>query len=347
MNVARDRTASVIAEEAADWVVRLADTDARQHDQREFVAWIKRSPLHLRSYLDAERTWTDLGKIDAQRRLDVEALLAAPDSNIVQLADSVRPAVARPSRRSVITSLAASVLFACVGLVWFQAQFSNRFTTGVGEQRTLRLSDGSTVVLNTDTSVRVSFSDTVREVHLLDGEALFDVASNPARPFRVRSDHVVAQAVGTSFVVRKNASQTVVTVIEGKVAVVDLAQFDVAAPEIVPPQAVHVSAGTRADVIAADVRTAPVANPAAVTSWRSGRLIFDGTPLSEVVAEFNRYNDVQLELEGDHLSDERISGVFDSNQPQALARFLERSGVIEPVAAAGNRIALVPQQPSR
>ncbi|MGH8187884.1 MAG: FecR domain-containing protein, partial [Steroidobacteraceae bacterium] len=81
-------------------------------------------------------------------------------------------------------------------------------------------------------------------------------------------------------------------------------------------------------------------------SWRSGRLIFDGTPLSEVVAEFNRYNDVQLELEGERLSDERISGVFDADQPQALARFLERSGVIEPVAAAGDRIALVPQ-PSR
>ncbi|MGH8189810.1 MAG: FecR/PupR family sigma factor regulator, partial [Steroidobacteraceae bacterium] len=92
MNVARDKTASVIAEEAADWVVRLTDGDARQHDQRGFVAWIKRSPLHLRAYLDAERTWADLGKVDPNRRLDVEALLAAPESNVVQLADSVRPA---------------------------------------------------------------------------------------------------------------------------------------------------------------------------------------------------------------------------------------------------------------
>jgi transmembrane sensor len=343
MNVARDKTASVIAEEAADWVVRLADADSRQQDEREFVAWIKRSPLHLRSYLDAERTWADLGRIDANRRLDVEALLAAPDGNVVQLEDRAPSAAARPRRRGVVTSVAASVLLACVGLIWFQAQFANRFTTGVGEQRTIRLSDGSTVVLNTDTSVRVGFSDAVREVHLLDGEALFDVASNPARPFRVRSDRVVAQAVGTSFVVRKKAGETVVTVIEGEVAVVDFAQLDITAPAIVPQQAVHVSAGTRADVQASNVRTVPIVNAAAVTSWRSGRLIFDGTPLSEVVAEFNRYNDVQLELAGDRLSGERISGVFDADQPHALARFLERSGVIEPVAAAGGRIALVPQ----
>jgi transmembrane sensor len=343
MDTVRDKSSDVIAEEAADWLVRLSSNDATAQEQREFVAWLKRSPVHLGVYLGVERTWASLGQVDAGRRIDVAALLAAPDTNVVHRGSSPPPVRVRVRSRSVITAFAASAVLACAGLIWFQLQFANRFTTGVGEQRTLRLSDGSTVVLNTDTTVRVSFTDAVREVRLLHGEALFNVTKNPARPFRVRSDEVVAQAVGTSFVVRRMPTETVVTVIEGEVAVVDYAQLNVASPMVLPELAVHVTAGTRADVADNEkIRTASVANPAAVTAWRSGRLIFDGEPLTKVIAEFNRYNEVQLVLENSQLSDEPISGVFDADQPLALARFLERSGAIEPIQPSGGSIALVP-----
>ena len=348
MDTVRDKSSDVIAEEAADWLVRLSSNDASAEEQREFVAWLKRSPVHLGAYLGVERTWASLGQVDAVRRIDVAALLAAPDTNVVHLGSPPPPVRVQVRSRSVITAFAASALLACAGLIWFQLQFANRFTTGVGEQRTLRLSDGSTVVLNTDTAVRVSFSDAVREVRLLHGEALFNVTKNPARPFRVRSDEVVAQAVGTSFVVRRKPTETVVTVIEGEVAVVDYAQLNVASPMVLPELAVHVTAGTRADVTDNEkIRTASVANPAAVTSWRSGRLIFDGEPLVNVIAEFNRYNEVQLVLENSQLSDEPISGVFDADQPLTLARFLERSGAIEPIQPTGGSIALVPSSTHR
>jgi transmembrane sensor len=348
MDTVRDRSSDVIAEEAADWLVRLSSNYVSAEEQREFVAWLKRSPVRLGVYLGVERTWASLGQVDAARRIDVAALLAAPDTNVVHIGSSPPPVSVQVRTRSVITAFAASALLACAGLIWFQLQFANRFTTGVGEQRTLRLSDGSTVVLNTDTTVRVSFTDAVREVRLLNGEALFNVAKNPARPFRVRSDQVVAQAVGTSFVVRRKPTETVVTVIEGEVAVVDYAQVNVASPMVLPELAVHVTAGTRADVTDNQkIRTASVANPAAVTAWRSGRLIFDGEPLVNVIAEFNRYNEVQLVLENSQLSDEPISGVFDADQPLALARFLERSGAIEPIQPTGGSIALVPSSTRR
>lgn len=345
MEAIRDKGAELAADEAAEWLIRLSGPDVPVEEHREFIIWLKRSPVHLSAYLGVERTWASLGQIDPSRRIDVAALLAQADANVVQLTAATPSARASRRARSVPAALAACALIACVGgLVWFQLQFANRFSTGVGEQRTLKLSDGSTVVLNTDTSVRVNFSDSVREVRLLDGEALFNVAKNRARPFRVRSEEVVAQAVGTSFVVRRKSTQTVVTVIEGEVAVVDIAQVDVAAPALIAQGAVHVSAGTRADVVDKRIHTAAIANPAAVTSWRSGRLIFDGEPLLDVIAEFNRYNDVQLVLEDSQLSGERISGVFDADQPLALARFLERSGAIEPIRPADGKIALVPQR---
>ena len=346
MDAVRDRSAELIAEEAADWLVRLTAPDVSAEEQREFVAWLKRSPVHVNAYLGVERTWANLGHVDAERRIDVGALLSQGGANVVQLGgSSQQPVRQRVTSRNAIGALAACLLIAAVGFAWFQLQFANRYSTGVGEQRTMRLNDGSSVVLNTDTAVRVAFSDSIREVQLLRGEALFNVAKNPARPFRVRSDEVIAQAVGTSFVVRKKSDETVVTVIEGEVAVLDSAQFAVVAPTAIPELAVHVTAGTRADVgEGRSIRTASVANPAAVTSWRSGRLIFDGEPLSEVIAEFNRYNDVQLVLESSQLSAEPVSGVFDADQPQALAHFLERTGAIEPIQQTGGSIALVPRR---
>jgi transmembrane sensor len=345
MDTVRDKSTDAIAEEAADWVVRLSSSDVSTEEQLEFIGWLKRSPVHLSAYLANERTWANLAGIDAARRIDVAALLAEPEATIVHLTPAPPRHRLRVKRRSLITAVAACVVLACVGLIAYQVQFANRFTTGVGEQRTLKLSDGSTIVLNTDTAVRVSFSDAVREVQLLRGEALFNVAKNRGRPFWVRSDEVVAQAVGTSFVVRRKPTETVVTVIEGEVAVIDYAQVNSATPAVVPNLAVHVAAGTRADVTEnKKIRTARVANPAAVTSWRSGRLIFEGDPLAEVIAEFNRYNEVQLVLDHSQLSDERISGVFDADQPLALARFLERTGVIEPIQPGGDSIALVPHR---
>jgi transmembrane sensor len=349
MDTVRDRSAELIAEEAADWLVRLTAHDVSAQEQHEFVAWLKRSPVHLSAYLGIERTWANLGHVDAARHIDVRALLSQPDTNIVQLGSSPqRPVLVRATSGRLLATLAACLLVACAGLAWFQLQFANRYTTGVGEQRTMRLSDGSTVVLNTDTAVRVAFTDSVREVQLLRGEALFNVAKNRARPFRVRSDEVIAQAVGTSFVVRRKSDETVVTVIEGEVAVIDSAQVEVAAPLVVPELAVHVTAGTRADVgESKNIRTAIIDNPAAVTAWRSGRLIFDGEPLGEVIAEFNRYNDVQLVLESSQLSAEPVSGVFDADQPLALAHFLERTGAIEPIQQTGSSIALVPRRELR
>jgi transmembrane sensor len=87
-----------------------------------------------------------------------------------------------------------------------------------------------------------------------------------------------------------------------------------------------------------------VANPAAVTAWRTGRLIFDGEMLAEAVSEFNRYNEVQIVIEDPQLAGERLSGVFDAHQPQSLVLFLERSGAIEPAVAADGRIVLVPRK---
>ena len=334
MNTTRDKATEAIIEEAARWVVCLGASDVSLEDRRQFIAWIKRSPVHLHEYLRSESTWSDLAYVDAGKRIDVAKLLAEPDADVVELAPGTTASTpTRRRKRSFIAAIAASVVLGIAGLLWYQAQSAGRYVTDVGEQRTARLDDGSTIVLNTGTELRVELSERQRAVHLLKGEALFNVASDPLRPFRVLSDHTVAQAIGTSFVVRRQAGQTIVTVIEGQVAVASGSNHNE-----------QLAAGVRARVANDVIETAPVANPVAVTAWRSGRLIFDGETLAEAVAEFNRYNKVQIVVEDAQLAAERVSGVFDAHQPQSLVLFLERSGAIEPAIADGGRIVLVPRR---
>jgi transmembrane sensor len=185
--------------------------------------------------------------------------------------------------------------------------------------------------------------ESFREVRLVRGEALFNVARDRLRPFRVISDQAIAQAVGTSFVVRREAQQTEVTVIEGQVAVIPTAPVEETQAAARPQGPVQVSAGTRADVVDRHITTTAVENPGAVTAWRTGRLIFDGEPLVNVVAEFNRYNQVQLVVTDSRLSSELISGVFDAGQPRSLVRFLEQSGAIAPPQQSGNNVILAPR----
>ncbi|MBS0416912.1 MAG: FecR domain-containing protein [Proteobacteria bacterium] len=361
-----DKSTALIVDEAAEWVVRMTAPAVSTEDKREFLAWLKRSPVHLDQYLRLERTWSDLARADPEYRIDIAALVAADCTNIVEFADTGRRTRSRgdlsarsgttgdvragrsaamgAGRRGRIYAIALAATLACVAFAvfWFHGQLAQQYNTSVGEQRTIRLEDGSTVVLNTDSRVVVDMSESFREVRLVRGEALFDVAKDRLRPFRVISDQAIAQAVGTSFIVRRKAQQTEITVIEGQVAVIPTAPVD-EVPAARPEGPVQVSAGTKANVVARHVTTTAIENPGAVTAWRSGRLIFDGEPLANVIAEFNRYNQVQLVVTDSRLSGELISGVFDAGQPRSLVRFLEQSGAIGPPEQSGNNLILTSQ----
>jgi len=342
MDKARDKSADAVIEEASRWLVRLSAPEVSLKERLEFVAWLKRSPEHLAEYLRMERTWADLGQVDGV--MSVAELLAADDRNVIDFDHAPPRPTERPPSKRFGAALAACAVLALAAVLAFQALAPRRYVTEVGEQRTIKLDDGSAVALNTNTELRVDYTDGLRRVNLLQGEALFTVANDPTRPFRVVSDRAVAQAIGTSFVVRRNADDTVVTVLEGQVAVARFDQVEQAGSREIPPEALHLAAGARADVLAQEIHTSAVPNLAAVTAWKSGRLIFEGEALSAVVAEFNRYNEVQLVLEDSTLSNERLSGVFDADKPQALVRFLERANVVEPAQVTAREIILTPRR---
>ena len=351
-----------IVDEASEWFVefRVGDVDAAARER--FDEWLRRSPEHIRAYIGIARTYVEMPNPHATKPLDVEALIAYARSgeNIVPF-DTVpqeRAAMhTRSPRRRFLAVAASALMVALAGGVWWQSARYPLYSTDIGERRSITLADGSTVDLNARSKLRVEFSKNERRVELLDGQALFQVAKDKNRPFIVASGEATVRAVGTQFDVYRKDSGTTVTVLEGRVAVYSTAPQPATRsprasvqpeaqmhaiphsgaassnpPGLLDPSgagAIFLSAGEQVTVTRAQTLPAPArADIAATTAWTQRRLIFDGSKLSDVVQEFNRYNKRQLVIEDAQLSDFHVSGVYSSTDPSSLIRFLrEQPGI--------------------
>jgi transmembrane sensor len=322
----------LVAERAADWLRRLDTANAAE--RAGFVAWLKESPRHVREILLAT-TWDKvLDKLDSQRHVNLDALIAQGANDVVRL----KAAPSTPStdgaakarwRYRRIAGLAAACAVIAVLAIWVPLKMSGHtYATAIGEQRTFELQDGSTIYLNADSRVKVGFSHGVRDAYLVDGQAIFKVKHDAARPFRVHVNGAFIQAVGTQFDVHRLTDQVNVAVIEGRV--------NISAEEKGRPgptgtlQAAGVAtlaAGETASIISSGkiTRPAPV-DVADATAWRHRRLVFRKQTLADMALEFNRYNhEPQIRIEGEAIQARQFNGVFDADDPESLIRFLESS----------------------
>ena len=347
MAKASDKSTQAIIEAANEWLLVMHEVRVSRDDEQAFVAWLRESPVHVREYLKAEAVFATLEEIDSGRRIDINALLSSDDYSVVELlgSDLSRPGrattpVETPAtadkgtglkRRPVVLATAASVLLAVVAAFWVSNMPRiDTYTTGLGEQRRLVLEDGSVIDMNTQSSLRVAYTDESRDVELSNGEALFTVAKDPQRPFAVASEHATVRAIGTQFNVQQRNGEVHVTVLEGRVAVENtLQRAQSGAVGTLDEAPVELGAGDAAEVLpAAPIRTQTNVNTERTLAWTERRLIFENEPLSLVVAEFNRYNPRQLVIDDEHLNQQRISAVFDADKPDALVRFLQQNAGI-------------------
>jgi transmembrane sensor len=334
--MSRDAVNTQIYEEASDWLVKHRGGDLDAQGKERFDAWLRESPQHLRAYLEMSAVWEDVASIDPSLNASAEELIARArtETNIHPFAPErspLPPGEGPPKvsarRRSVLAgiALAASIVVTvCIG-TWFYLQ-RDVYTTGIGEQRSILLNDGSTIELNSRSRVRVRFSEAERDVDLIEGQALFRVAKNPLLPFIVSADGTHVRAVGTQFDVYRKSTGTVVTVVEGRVAVYSPLAGGKGQGE---GTSLLVAAGEQLTVSAvvpakAGAQPSPKpANVATATAWTQRSLVFDSAPLTEVAEEFNRYNTRQLLIKDTReVADIHISGVFSSADPALLLRFL-------------------------
>jgi transmembrane sensor len=253
-----------IDDEALGWAIRMAEPDA---DWDAFLAWL-------------EADTTRSGRYDrAVAMLDDAAVAAAAAAAGVGAGAAITPAsvefVARPARRRWIGGAIAATLAGAIGLgVWTQAPQPYAIATAAGEQRTVLLADGSSIVLAGASTVRLDRRN-ARVATVERGEMLFRVRHDAARPFAVQVGALRLVDLGTVFDVKAAGTRIHVAVAEGAV----LVDPDGAALRLDPGQAIFADGATR---VRRTVATADVG------SWREGRLAYDDAPLSEVAADLSR-----------------------------------------------------------
>jgi transmembrane sensor len=339
------KTHAAVIAEASEWFIDFRAGDVDGETRLRFIEWLRRSPEHIQAYLEVSGVWSELPSSDPEGRFDIASLIsrARSEPDVIALSPLNPPPPHPPagpralrtlSRRPVLAAAALALLAVTTALfLWIDSDTARPYSTGIGEQRTIQLLDGSTVELNARSKIKVRFTDRRRDVALIEGQALFRVAKDKQRPFVVRAGDAQVRAVGTEFDVYKKHAETVVTVVEGRVETYAGADSTDAA-------AIMLSAGEQLTVLPHTVTKPTRADTAAATAWVQKRLIFEETPLNEVAEEFNRYNRRPLAIDDAELQTLKISGVYSSTDPASLINFLRSQNSIN-VIETENQVRVV------
>lgn len=328
MSVGRDMNAihDAIAEEAAAWFARRHG--GASNDEGAFEAWRHRSDAHARAYAETERLWEEWKQLQHSVRMREMSAAAM---------EATAPGKRRTSAGRWWPLLAAASLAAIAVLggvrLWPLMMHASpvAYSTGVGEQKTEQLPDGTRIVLNTQTTLRVRYDRRGREVTLQHGEAMFDVVHDAKRPFVVAAAGGRITDLGTQFSVRDEDGTARVTLLHGLVEVATKA----ASRQLVPGEQAHYGAGIPG------VRVHQV-DTATATSWMQGRLDFSDWPLAKVVAEANRYSVVKLRLGDPRLASLPVGGSLRTGNNSEIAAALSAVLPVRVARRDANEIVLMP-----
>jgi transmembrane sensor len=290
-----------LSDAAIEWVVRLKSGRATSEDEAAFQAWRSQSAAHEAAAHEAGLLWHGVGVAGDQFRTN--------------------------ARKNAYTKLTRRTILGGAGLVLVGAGLKATgvlgphlfadFVTSVGEQRTVELADGSSIVLNGNTALSADLNTMRRELTLHQGEATFTVKPDPARPFVVGANGGQVRAVGTVFDVDIRATETAVTVLDGKVSVTT---------SMPSTGSVNARANQRIKYTpTGGASPAEVVDAAVETAWRRGKLIFNARPLSDVVAEIQRHRRGTIVLASSRLRNLEVTGVFEINDPESILRTIDET----------------------
>jgi len=302
------KTAHQIDAEAADWAARIDRGPLSPQQESELRDWLHHDVRCMGAF----------GRMRALALTTERARALGPDFDPTAFEPSSALVRAFP-RRLVLQvggTIAATALIG-VGGAWEVLRHRGRFSTRKGETKIVALKDGSVVTLNTASEILVNYSNALRSVELVHGEALFDVTRSKGRPFVVAAGDTSVRVVGTSFTVRRiEASPVQVLVREGIVEV-----FKPAAVNVEP---VRISANTMAVTSQgnADIAASPIPTPQLqrAMAWQEGQIAFEGQTLAQAVAEFARYSDTKIIIDDPGLAKEEIAGLFKATDPVGFAK---------------------------
>lgn len=318
-----------IEEAAGDWLARRDSGNWSQKDQANFEAWLNESTRHRVAWLRLENAWESALRLKALGAGIRSDRTPAPGQwNLSPFFTQSAEAIIRDERKARfrIRALAASLVLAvAAGTAWYLWPAANTYETPVGGVASLPMADGSKVTLNTNSEIEVAMTGKERRIDLKHGEAFFEVAKDPSRPFVVSVGDKRVVAVGTKFSVRrdidKNTDDIQVIVTEGVVRIESASSKGV---ENVAAQRLTAGNVARANRDGLLVQRKQLPDAEEQLSWRSGVLVFRDVTLEEAAAEFNRYNERKIVIENPAVAALGIAGNFRATNVDAFVRLLEQ-----------------------
>ncbi|WP_454062814.1 FecR family protein [Candidatus Nitrospira salsa] len=329
-----------VRDQAMAWKVRLQSGHATPADRLQFEQWISADPMHQQEFEQAVEVWD---KLDHVSPLLVKELAEA-DIYWSQHRDgpSTDSVGWKTHGGHVVSVMGFAALMIGLLLWWqpFALVVHESYQTAKGEQRTIHLADGSTILMNTDSQLSVRLSTDERRVTLKRGEALFTVAHDSQRPFDVYVANGVIHDIGTEFLVRQSSVKVNVAVLEGEV-------------EVALNHAEQSRAGTHPTVLrqgehlfyTAQGRLSAVEpfNEKATAAWAKGKLVFVEKSLKDVLKEWSRYRADEIRIDDPKLRDLPISGTFHLDNIKGFLQALEDTFSIRVVSRNENLILLARQ----
>ena len=333
-------TLPTLEEEAAAWIAILDCEEVSSSVLESFRRWLQKSDRHQEAFDELSALW---GELAVLKELD-------------DIAESVIETTPPPGlwhRRDVLAA-AASIGALAIGAGYYAGQtlgdsklYSKRSRTAVGEQQTIRMPDGSTIYLNTDSEVDINFTGEARLVTLLRGEAYFDVAKDVSRRFSVNASGGIVEALGTAFSVRLRESHSIEVIVEeGLVSLVgkktpslEMRDEKNSNGERIVGQ---LSAGQSA-MFAENLQKVSSIQPADMNrklAWRQGLLAYSGESLEDVVADISRYTDLTIEFSDPAVKETAVGGYFKVGETAALFETLEFTFGLNVEYVSKNRVVI-------
>jgi transmembrane sensor len=287
-------------QQAANWVIRLNEGNLSEREQQQFERWQAADPRHAAAF---ERLQGFVGRLQALR----------PQQAPVQAAlEAARVRRRNPAGR-VLLGLLVALPVALALRVYPPSYWLADQRTAPAQWQQVALEDGSQLTLSGNSAVDLTFNGQQRQVRLLRGEILVQVAHDATRPFTVVTDDGQMRALGTRFTVKREAPGTLLSMLESTVAATDAAQH----------QAVHVSAGQQARITPDAVKVLGKIDPSATDdAWKHHQLVVQDRPLPEVLDELARQYGGHVQFDRQQLADLRVSAVLPLDNPRRTLQLI-------------------------
>ncbi len=338
-----------IYDQASNWIAKL-DRGLTTAEQKLFQQWLQQNNEHRIVLFEMAELWD---KMDT----------------LARLADLFQPPVVQKNRRLpyFYGAAAASFVFAILIGLWSiggsqqdshpilallniappEALIDGVYETAIGEHSSVTLPDGSQLVLNTNSRVKVKYTVEQRLFLLEQGEINIKVAHNKSRPLSVMARDKIVQAVGTAFNVRiQNDSEIELIVTDGKVLVAERESQQQNIEQIktkrLSENSMAVSKGEKVMLGSKLENIAKVAEADIIAelSWRQGNLVFRGETLEQALTEISRYTSIEFEVLDDSIKHERIAGLFKAGDVNGLLQTLDQNFNIRNERVSNNKVRL-------